>query len=96
MLTPAQKKALEILKDTSYSKQMSPVTFAEKMWGGTDTLMFTKVKNSGNGACTGKGSWLCAGSYMGRLRKKGWVYVEYAPTGYYITFEGKKQLEKIN
>lgn len=35
--------------------------------------LFTAVSNQGNGACAGKKAWLCAGSYLGRLVKKGLV-----------------------
>lgn len=90
LLTKAQFKALGILCNTAYFNEMSARNFAEAMWGDTDTNMFKSVKNTGNGACSGKAAWLCAGSYLGRLRKKGWIYSTIDPTGYYITTEGKR------
>ena len=39
-----------------------------------DHIAHRRVYNTGNnGACTGKGAWLMAGSYVGKLIKKGWV-----------------------
>ena len=35
--------------------------------------MHTRISNQGNGACHGKAAWLCAGSYIGRLKKMGLV-----------------------
>lgn len=93
-LTEPQKKALTILKDTSFQKIISAREFAEQMWSDTETNMFTSSKNQGNGACRGKAAWLCAGSYLGKLIKKGWVYASdtTGQYGYCITNEGKKLL----
>ena len=33
--------------------------------------MHTKTSNQGNGACRGKAGWLCGGSYIGKLKKRG-------------------------
>lgn len=94
-LTESQIKALTILKDTGYMKPVSARYIADKMWGETHIGLFTKHSNQGNGACVGKAAWLCAGSYMGRLRKKGWVDVRYNPSRYYLTDKGKKVLKDI-
>lgn len=50
---------------------MSAHEFATQMWEDSD--MHKRVKNTGNGACAGKGAWLCAGSYLAKLIKYGWV-----------------------
>ena len=89
-LTPAQFKALDILKDTSCVNSITARCFAERMWGDTNPSMFEKVKNTGNGATKGKGAWLCAGSYLGKLMKKKWAWRTFDPNGYYITPEGEK------
>lgn len=89
-LTGSQHKALTVLKDTGIFNTVSAKEFAEKMWGDTDTRMFKKVSNTGNGACSGKAAWLCAGSYLAKLIKKGWVDHKFDPNGYFITQEGKK------
>ncbi len=94
-LTPAQVKALTILCNNS-SVATSASKFAELMWGDTNTNMFTSSKNQGNGACRGKAAWLCGGSYLGRLRKKGWVRHNIKENGYTITGEGIKILMANN
>lgn len=94
-LTIAQQKALTILSNTSRTNTISARMFAEKMWGDTQTNMFTSSKNQGNGACRGKAAWLCAGSYLGKLIKKGWVIALDEITGKYgfcITKEGTEAL----
>lgn len=85
MITKTCLKALIILKDTSYLKPMRPGLFALKMWPESD--MHTKVKNTGNGATTGKGAWLCGGSYLSKLQKKG--LVSSIDFKYYISSKGK-------
>ena len=56
--------------------------------------LFTAVSNQGNGACAGKKAWLCAGSLLGKLAKRGLVRRDYGSgTGrFYLTFEGETQL----
>lgn len=90
-ITKAQEKALNILKGTSYLDGLSATEFAQQMWKGSK--MHTSSKNTGNGACIGKAAWLCGGSYLAKLKKKGWV----ATCGdhlniFYITMQGKKAL----
>lgn len=89
MISKTCLKALKILKDTDYFKPMRPGQFALKMWPDSD--MHTKVKNTGNGATTGKGAWLCGGSYLSKLQKKGLVHqIDFQ---YYISYEGKQELK---
>lgn len=75
-----ETQALNILKDTTIDNPMTCRTFAEKMW--PDSRMHKKVSNQGNGATTGKAAWLCAGSYLSKLKYKG--LVEKSDIGYYI------------
>lgn len=94
ILSESQQKALAILKLSNWEKPMSVREFAQNMW--PDSLMHSRVKNTGYGACAGKGAWLCGGSYLGKLKKKGLVdnHTLYRnPYGYYITKKGLKALE---
>lgn len=92
-VTPTQLKALGILKNTSYLKPIQATEFAIAMW--PDSSMHKKTSNQGNGACVGKAAWLCAGSYLGKLYKKGWISTVRYPGGYYITKDGRAVLEGI-
>ena len=92
-ITKSQEKALNILKETSYLNGLSASQFAQHMW--KDSNMHTTSKNTGNGACRGKAAWLCGGSYLAKLRKKGWVAVCGDNLNiFYITTKGKEALEK--
>lgn len=92
-LTTPQLKALIIMKNTSWEKTFSAAGFAKQMW--VDSNMHTTSKNTGHGACTGKAAWLCGGSYLQKLRKKGWICVtgEYL-NEFYISLEGRKILKE--
>lgn len=92
-MTETQFKALTILKDTTWGKGYSAAGFAEKMW--PDSNMHKSSKNTGNGSCRGKAAWLCGGSYLAKLRKKGWiaVYGEFL-NRFYLSFDGRKALEE--
>lgn len=85
-------KALTILKDTTYREPMYCRDFALRMW--PDSNMHRKVSNQGNGATTGKAAWLCAGSYLSKLKTKKLVS-NHGTSGYYITSEGLDKI-KIN
>lgn len=87
------KEALTILKDTEYLKTITASKFAELFWPDSD--MHRTVRNTGNGACAGKVAWLCAGSYMGKLRKKNLIANGKDFRGYYITFKGKEKLKEL-
>lgn len=92
-LTEAQHKALNILKVTDYDKGMYCRKFAQLMW--PDSAMHRTSKNTGNGACCGKAAWLCAGSYLAKLRKKGWAN-DHGHNGWYLTADGKEILKQQN
>jgi len=91
-MTNTQYKALKFLENTSYMKPMTSARIAELLW--PDSSMHTSSKNTGNGACRGKAAWLCGGSYMGKLKKKGWVKDGHNFRGYFISREGKEALTK--
>jgi len=71
-MTPTQEKALKFIRD---NPNVQAAKIAEHLW--PDSLMHTRYHNTGNGACAGKGAWLCGGSYVGKLVKKGWVRRDY-------------------
>lgn len=64
-MTEKRKKALEILQN---SDGMTAKDFARK-WFGDEHDIWKRVSNQGNGACSGKGAWLWAGSYLAKLEK---------------------------
>ena len=64
-------EALELIKNR---EPKSFRQFAEWFWPGN--LMHTRVTNCGNGARQGAGSFLCAGSFLGRLNKKGLIFID--------------------
>lgn len=83
-------KALCIIKDHPL---VHPRGFADFMWGDTDTNMFTSSKNQGNGSTRGKAAWLCAGSYVGRLKNKGLLHHSIEQGKWVrLTDEGKKAI----
>lgn len=83
-------EALIIIRD---NEGIRPLVFAEKFWPDSD--MHRKVKNTGNGACIGKGSWLCAGSYIARLKKKGYVRHDIINGSWaMLTSKGKEIIKK--
>ena len=72
MLTQKQIKALQILEQYPgglTARQFAQLYFTDK----EHEYLFTAVSNQGNGACAGKKAWLCAGSLLGKLAKKGLV-----------------------
>lgn len=74
MKKPSEKliRALKILRD---DKPESAEYFAKLMWPDAD--MHDRVSNQGRGATRGKAAWLCAGSYLGRIEKLGYIKKKY-------------------
>lgn len=69
--------------------------FAAKYFTGKDhKYLFTAVSNQGNGACTGKKAWLCAGSFLGKLQKRGLIFRDRDMRSYRLTTAGEEYLEK--
>ena len=93
-LTPKQAKALFILREhpgvTAHG--FAALYFTEP----SRESLFTAVSNQGNGACAGKKAWLCAGSLLGKLAKRGLVRRDYGSgTGrFYLTYEGENKLKQ--
>ena len=84
-------EALTILKDTSYDKTITASNFAEKFW--PDNSMHNKHSNNSYGCQVGKAAWLCAGSYLAKLRKKSLISNGRDFRGYYITSLGKEKIK---
>jgi len=79
-MSESQIKALNILLE---HPKINAAAFAKFMWA--DSNMHKKVSNQGHGATRGKAAWLCGGSYMGKLKKKGLVRdVRYDDYGYIL------------
>jgi len=92
MITSKEAKALQIVKE---KQPVRANTFAMLYF--TDPkqqYLFTSVSNQGNGACAGKKAWLCAGSLLGRLRKKNLVSLD-RDYKYHITADGEKELKEF-
>jgi hypothetical protein len=68
-MSDSLKKALRIL---SNHPAITYSGFAEKMW--PDNPMHQKASNGGHGSQRGKAAWLCAGSYLAKIQKKGYFY----------------------
>lgn len=73
MITQNEYKALRILQKTGIEGITANGFAARYFTEPKHEYLFTAVSNQGNGACAGKKAWLCAGSYLGRLVKKGLV-----------------------
>lgn len=85
------KEALTIIQNSSYDRPINCSWFAKQFW--PDSNMHLKSSNTGNGACRGKAAWLCAGSYLAKLKNKG--LTNNGLRGYYITKEGLKKLKTL-
>lgn len=90
ILTKKQIKALAIL---NISDGLTASKFAVRYFDEPrHAYLFTAMSNQGNGACAGKKAWLCAGSFLAKLKKDGYAYVnlnEDGPGRYRITALGK-------
>lgn len=87
-LTPFKAKALQVLLE---HPNIRASAFAELLW--PESYMHRKVSNQGNGATHGKAAWLCAGSYLGKLRKQFLVRWNHETNGYSLTAKGELTLK---
>lgn len=84
-------RTLEALQIIESRGRVTCSEFAVLFW--PDHNMHKKVSNQGNGAARGKAAWLCAGSYLAKLIKKGYVTHDYEiPQCRRLTSEGRKYL----
>lgn len=93
-LTPKQAKVLSILREHPGGTAHGFAAFY--FTDPSQETLFTAVSNQGNGACAGKKAWLCAGSLLGKLAKKGLVRRDFGSgTGqFYLTYEGENKLKQ--
>jgi hypothetical protein len=89
-LTEKEKQALEII---AAHKGIRAKWLAKKMW--PDSIAHRASYRSGQGSVRGKGAWLMAGSFVGKLIKKGLAWRE-LEGGYKITRKGLEALAKEN
>ena len=96
MSEPSKKrlKALSILKN--HEDGITAKFFAWEMW--PDSPAWDRVYNTGiNGATSGKGMWLSAGSYLSKLVYEELAWADY-PNGYtrtyHISSKGRRLLQK--
>lgn len=94
-MTEKTLKALKVL----YSREegMTANLFAYELWGDDPEKedLFLAMSNQGNGACAGKKAWLCAGSYLAKLCKAGYV-TKTRDFKFRLTTKGKEICEKSN
>lgn len=66
--------------------------FAMAMWG--DSPAWKRHYKIGHGTTSGKGMWLCAGSYLAKLEIKGLIYKSWDEYrwNYYMTKVGREVL----
>ena len=96
-ISPKTRRALEILANAKDPlRGITANTFAVQYYSGTENeYLLSAVSNQGEGACAGKKAWLCAGSLLGKLAKKGLVNKRYhleGPALFTLTPLGRKML----
>lgn len=76
MITDKTYKALKILSTATWERPMHAKDFALLLCGSDPSKehLFNAHTNTGNGACSGKKAWLCAGSLLSKLSKRGLAY----------------------
>ncbi len=93
-ITLFQRRVLEFIRR---SPGCSASDLAEHLK--PDSKMHTRCSNQGNGACQGKAAWLWGGSVVGKLKRRGWVRIEYGSHGsgsrtlYWLTTSGLEALK---
>lgn len=100
MITDKTYKALKILSAATWERPMHAKDFALLLWGNDPSkeYLFNSNTNTGNGACSGKKAWLCAGSLLSKLTKRGLVH-RFARNkeewhGYLLTEKGKQAIKE--
>jgi len=92
-------RCLEALEIIRKHPSLGAKRFAELFW--VDSNMHRKVSNQGHGATAGKAAWLCAGSYIGKLKNRGLVkdvrWDKYGNIIYHSSYELTQEgLEVLN
>lgn len=94
MITAKTYKALKAVEKGTFSRGINAKAVAATLWedDAEHNYLFSACSNQGYGACRGKKAWLCAGSIMGKLRKKGLVKYDCQCTGYYLAQAGRSAI----
>lgn len=86
--------ALSILVEHPW---LTASAFAQHFWP-RDAIVHRRVSNTGNGATRGKVAWLCAGSYLAKLVKSGYIKRVLDDNGvtalFSLTSKGRSHLEE--
>lgn len=96
MITKTTYKALKALSKGTYQRGISAKALAWTLWGEDPRYeyLFTASSNQGNGATCGKKAWLCAGSLLGKLARRGLAGHDKEFRGYYLTLKGEEALKE--
>ena len=93
-MTEKEYKILKAIERGSYDRGINAKAIAWTLWGDDPQYeyLFSACSNQGYGACRGKKAWLCAGSLVGKLRKRGLVDYDRHCTGYVLCSAGRQAL----
>ena len=94
MIAEKTYKALKALENGTYSHGINARAVAVSLWAddAEHKYLFSACSKQGNGACRGKKAWLCAGSIIGKLRKRNLVHYDSQCTAYYLTQAGRNAI----
>ncbi len=94
-MTKTTFKILKAIEPGTYDRGINAKAVAWALWRDDPAheYLFSACSNQGYGACRGKKAWLCAGSLIGKLRKKGLVDYDRHCTGYVLKQAGRRMLE---
>ena len=85
------KKQIRALTIIAAVEEIRPARFAEWMW--PNSPGWTRVAKCGHGSHRGGGMYLAAGGYLGKLRRKGWLWHGfYDHFSYRLSDEGRRAL----
>lgn len=90
-------EALKIINDNQGMYGLTANQFAQIFWPyKKHSRLWDAVTNTGGyGACAGKKLWLCGGSYLGKLKKKGLIY-ERESFKWKLSEKGRQELLSAN
>lgn len=93
-MTETTYKILKAIEKGTYDRGIDAKAIALMLWRDDPehNYLFTACSNQGNGDCRGKKAWLCAGSLVGKLRKRELVTYDRHCTGYVLKQAGRNAL----
>jgi len=89
-MTPTQRALKIIDEQRKIPGRFTCGDFARLMW--PDSPAWSRNTRCGRGSHTGKGMWLCAGSFLAKLRKRGLVWGRPHECGIHLTDAGRELL----